>query len=209
MSAYCLATIVTLLLQQTVTGVVECREGLRGCARTAAQTAALRTLQLPLALPQALRDAGQPLPGGSLVHDPADVSLHGRILTVTRFPLLALLLARLLRHGVEPGGVLPPPCLRPSPQLPRGGEDGVVHLGQTQLLLLKRGCEDTGHTDKQRHTSGLTPPLVGDSLKFFSRSKSSLDTRLMLVCLSPLPVSIWTEIIGISNRTEINRKTGP
>ena len=46
---------------------------------------------------------------------------------------------------------------------------------------------------EQKHTSGLTTPLVSGSWKFFRRSKSSLDTRLMLVCLSPLPVSIWTK----------------
>ena len=49
---------------------------------------------------------------------------------------------------------------------------------------------------KSGHTSGLTAQLVGESEKFFRRSKSSLDTRLMLVCLSPLPVSIWTKRVG-------------
>ena len=35
-----------------------------------------------------------------------------------------------------------------------------------------------------------------DWVKFFNRSKSSLDTKLTLDCLSPLPVSIWEHAHG-------------
>ena len=66
------------------------------------------------------------------------MSLHRRVLTVTRLPLLPLLLARLLGDGIEPGRLLPPPGLGSSPQLARSGEDGVAHIGEVQLFLLKR-----------------------------------------------------------------------
>ena len=125
------ARLLTLLLQETVTGMVEGWK-LRCCARTAAQTAALRRLA------QALRDALQSLPGGPLVHDPANMSLHRRVLTVAGLPLLPLLLAGLLGDGIEPGRLLPSPGLGSPPQLARSGQDGVTHIGQVQLFLLKR-----------------------------------------------------------------------
>ena len=115
--------------------MVEGWQRLRCSSRTAAQAAALRRL------PQALRHALQSLPGGSLVHDPANMSLHRRVLTVTRLPLLPLLLARLLGHGVEPGRLLPSPGLGSPPQLAGSGQDGVAHIGQVQLFLLERERE--------------------------------------------------------------------
>ena len=70
-------------------------------------------------LAETLGDALEPLPGGLLVHDPAHVVLHRRVVAVTRLPLalVALLvpvLARLLGDWVEPGGLLPSPRLRAS-----------------------------------------------------------------------------------------------
>ena len=124
-----------MLLQQTVTGMMEGWQRLRSGAGTAAQTAALRRL------PQALRDALQSLPGGSLVHDPAHMSLHRRVLAVTGLPLLTLLLTRLLGDGVEPGRLLPSPGLHSPPQLAGGRQDGVAHIGQVQLFLLERERE--------------------------------------------------------------------
>ena len=103
-------------LEETVAGVVEGWQWLRSgcCAAAALWTLPHHTLH-------SLTHTLQPLPPSSLVHDPAHVVLHWRIVTVTGLPLLLALSwsPRLLGHRVEPGRLLPSPRLWSSPRLAR------------------------------------------------------------------------------------------
>ena len=65
------------------------------------------------ALSQTLSDTLKTLSGRSLVHDPAHMVLHWRIITVTCLPLpiLVPVLARFLGNWVESGSLLASPRL--------------------------------------------------------------------------------------------------